>query len=541
MASNDIHRGDPSPAEIRLVIGASALGTVFEWYDFFIYGTLAASGIIGRTFFPAGNEVVQTLLAWAGFAVGFGFRPLGAVLFGYLGDRLGRKYTFLVTITLMGIATAGVGLIPSAATIGFAAPALVLLLRVAQGLALGGEYGGAAVYVAEHSPPGKSGFYTSFIQAGVVGGFILSLAVVLATRGTLDAATWSDWGWRIPFLFSILLLAVSLWMRLKLSESPVFLAMRAQGERARNPLVESFTYPGNLKRMAVALFGIAAGLTVIWYTAMFTVLSFLQTTMRVEETTAQLITGAGALMGLFWFVLFGRLSDRIGRKPPIVIGYALTLVLLFPIFWAIGLAANPALSRAAARAPVVVAGPACGYSPFAATQADACGRLLDYFSKKGVAYTKTRAEVTFASIGGVAVADQSPAGLDAALTAAGYDLAKVRPSAGRVMLILVAILVLGALSGITYGPVAALLAEMFPPAIRYSSLSIPYHIGTGYFGGFLPFISQYVVAKTGDPFAGLWYTMAVVAMALVVTVIGLKEPRREGLSGVALDAGVRRR
>ena len=541
MASNDIHRGDPSPAEIRLVIGASALGTVFEWYDFFIYGTLAASGIIGRTFFPAGNEVVQTLLAWAGFAVGFGFRPLGAVLFGYLGDRLGRKYTFLVTITLMGIATAGVGLIPSAATIGFAAPALVLLLRVAQGLALGGEYGGAAVYVAEHSPPGKSGFYTSFIQAGVVGGFILSLAVVLATRGTLDAATWSDWGWRIPFLFSILLLAVSLWMRLKLSESPVFLAMRAQGERARNPLVESFTYPGNLKRMAVALFGIAAGLTVIWYTAMFTVLSFLQTTMRVEETTAQLITGAGALMGLFWFVLFGRLSDRIGRKPPIVIGYALTLVLLFPIFWAIGLAANPALSRAAARAPVVVAGPACGYSPFAATQADACGRLLDYFSKKGVAYTKTRAEVTFASIGGVVVADQSPAGLDAALTAAGYDLAKVRPSAGRVVLILLAILVLGALSGITYGPVAALLAEMFPPAIRYSSLSIPYHIGTGYFGGFLPFISQYVVAKTGDPFAGLWYTMAVVAMALVVTVIGLKEPRREGLSGVALDAGVRRR
>ena len=541
MASNDIHRGDPSPAEIRLVIGASALGTVFEWYDFFIYGTLAASGIIGRTFFPAGNEVVQTLLAWAGFAVGFGFRPLGAVLFGYLGDRLGRKYTFLVTITLMGVATAGVGLIPSAATIGFAAPALVLLLRVAQGLALGGEYGGAAVYVAEHSPPGKSGFYTSFIQAGVVGGFILSLAVVLATRGTLDAATWSDWGWRIPFLFSILLLAVSLWMRLKLSESPVFLAMRAQGERARNPLVESFTYPGNLKRMAVALFGIAAGLTVIWYTAMFTVLSFLQTTMRVEETTAQLITGAGALMGLFWFVLFGRLSDRIGRKPPIVIGYALTLVLLFPIFWAIGLAANPALSRAAARAPVVVAGPACGYSPFAATQADACGRLLDYFSKKGVAYTKTRAEVTFASIGGVVVADQSPAGLDAALTAAGYDLAKVRPSAGRVVLILLAILVLGALSGITYGPVAALLAEMFPPAIRYSSLSIPYHIGTGYFGGFLPFISQYVVAKTGDPFAGLWYTMAVVAMALVVTVIGLKEPRREGLSGVALDAGVRRR
>ena len=525
MATTTDHHGEPSSADIRLVIGASALGTVFEWYDFFIYGTLAASGIIGRTFFPAGNEVIQTLLAWAGFAVGFGFRPLGAVLFGYLGDRLGRKYTFLVTITLMGIATAGVGVIPSAATIGYAAPALVLLLRIAQGLALGGEYGGAAVYVAEHSPPGRSGFYTSFIQAGVVGGFILSLAVVLATRGALPVATWTAWGWRLPFLFSILLLAVSLWMRLKLSESPVFLAMRAEGHRARNPFVESFTYPGNIARMLVALFGIAAGLTVIWYTAMFTVLSFLQTTMRVEETTAQLITGAGAVMGLGWFILFGHLSDRVGRKKPIVIGYLLTLVLLFPIFWMIGAAANPALSRAARAAPVVVTGPACGYSPFAASQADECGRLLDQLSKKGIAYTKARAAATGVTIAGRPVADRSPEGLDAALTAAGYDLAKVSPSAGNVAVILLAILVLGALSGITYGPVAALLAEMFPPAIRYSSLSIPYHLGTGYFGGFLPFISQYVVAKTGDPFAGLWYTMAVVAMALVVTLIGLKEPR----------------
>ncbi len=513
----------PSAKEIRLVIAASSLGTVFEWYDFFIYGTLAASGIIGRTFFPAGNEVIQTLLAWAGFAVGFGFRPLGAVLFGYLGDRLGRKYTFLVTITLMGIATAGVGLVPSAASIGYLAPTIVLILRIMQGLALGGEYGGAAIYVAEHSPRGKAGFYTSFIQAGVVGGFILSLAVVLATKGVLPAATWDGGGWRFPFLFSILLLAVSLWMRLKLSESPVFLRMRAAGERAGNPLVESFTYPGNVRRMLVALFGIAAGLTVIWYTAMFTVLSFLQTTMRVDETTAQLITGVGALAGLFWFVLFGRLSDRIGRKTPIVIGYALTLVLLFPIFWTIGAAANPALARAAAHAPVVVAGPHCAYSPFAAKQADECGRLLDYFSKKGVAYTKRVTPVTVVSIGGEPVADHSPAGLDAALVRAGYDLTKVRPAGANLAVIFLAILVMGALSGVTYGPVAALLSEMFPPAIRYSSLSIPYHLGTGYFGGFLPFISQYIVARTGDPFAGLWYTMAVVAMALVVTVFGLRE------------------
>jgi Sugar (and other) transporter. len=257
---------------------------------------------------------VQTLLAWAGFAVGFGFRPLGAVLFGYLGDKLGRKYTFLVTITLMGVATAGVGLVPSAAAIGFAAPAIVLLLRIAQGLALGGEYGGAAIYVAEHSPKGKAGYYTSFIQAGVAGGFILSLAVVLATKALVSEATWLAWAWRAPFVFSLLLLGVSLWMRLKLSESPVFKAIKAAGETAKNPFIESFTYPGNWQRILVALFGIAAGLTVIWYTATFSVLSFLQQSMRVDDTTAQLITGAGVLAGLFWFVFFGRLSDRWGAS-----------------------------------------------------------------------------------------------------------------------------------------------------------------------------------------------------------------------------------
>jgi MFS family permease len=516
---------EPSQADIKLVISASALGTVFEWYDFFIYGTLAASGIIGRTFFPAGNETVQTLLAWAGFAVGFGFRPLGAVLFGYLGDRLGRKYTFLVTITLMGIATAGVGLIPSAATIGFAAPILVLLLRIAQGLALGGEYGGAAVYVAEHSPNHRAGFYTSFIQAGVAGGFILSLGVVLAVKAVLPAGVWEAWGWRIPFLVSLALLAISLWMRLKLSESPVFKRMRAAGEVAKNPLKESFTYPGNLKRMFVAMIGIAAGLTVIWYTSMFSVLSFLQTTMRVEETTAQLIAAVGALAGVGWFVLFGHVSDKVGRKPPIVVGYVLTLVLLFPIFWLIGGAANPALAAAAERAPVVVAGPACDYSPFASRQTDACGQVLDHLSKKGVAYTKARGDDVRVTIGGRLVADTSPEGLDAALTAGGYDLAKVRPGAGQIALILLGILAITGLSGITYGPVAALLSEMFPPAIRYSSLSIPYHLGTGYFGGFLPFISQYIVAKTGDPYAGLWYTWGVTLLALVVTIWGLRETR----------------
>ena len=513
---------EPSAKEMRLVIGASSLGTIFEWYDFFIWGTLTTTGILGRTFFPADNPVLGDLLAWATFAVGFGFRPLGAVLFGFLGDRLGRKYTFLITITLMGLATAGIGLVPGYAVIGVAAPVLILLLRIAQGLALGGEYGGAAIYVAEHSPGGRAGFHTSFIQASVVGGFILSLMVVLLFKMAL-ADVWDAWGWRAPFVFSVVLLAVSLWMRLKLSESPVFKQMKEAGETARNPFTESFTYPGNWKRLFVALFGIAAGLTVIWYTAMFSVLSFLQGQMHVDATAAQLITGGSALGGLVFFVYFGSLSDRIGRKKPIVWGYALTLLLLFPMFWVIGSQANPQLAAAAERAPVVVSGPECAYDPFASKQKDECGRVLEFFAKKGVAYTKAEASAIDVTVGGTTVRETSPAALDAALEAAGYDLKPIVPPVQSIAIIMAAILVLMALSGATYGPVAALLSEMFPPRIRYSSMSIPYHIGTGYFGGFLPFISQSIVVKTGDPYSGLWYTMAVVAMALVVTIWGLKE------------------
>jgi len=514
---------EPSKSEMRQVVTASSLGTVFEWYDFFIYGTLAASGIIGRTFFATGNPVLETLYAWAGFAVGFGFRPLGAVLFGYLGDKLGRKYTFLVTITLMGVATAGVGFVPSYASIGAAAPAIVIGLRILQGLALGGEYGGAAIYVSEHSPKGRAGYHTSFIQASVSAGFILSLAVVLITRFTMPQASFDDWGWRLPFIFSIALLAISLWMRVKLNESPVFKAMKEAGEVARNPLKESFTYPGNLRRLFVALFGIAAGLTVIWYTATFSVLSFLQGTMRVEPVAAQLLAAGGAAAGLFWFILFGKLSDRIGRKKPIVIGYGFTLLLLFPLFWAMGHAANPALSDAARNAPVIVSGPDCAYDPFAGKQADTCGQLLDYLSKKGVPYTKDVTPSAAVSVNGVPVISTETADIDKALTDAGYNLDRVVPSPGNIVLILVAIVALAALSGATYGPVAALLTELFPPRIRYSSMSIPYHIGTGYFGGFLPLISQYMVAKSGNAYSGLWYTWIVVAMALLVTLFFLRE------------------
>ena len=438
----------PSGSDMRLVIAASAAGTVFEWYDFFIYGTLAA--IIGTTFVPSDNALARQLVVWAGFAVGFGFRPLGAVLFGFLGDRLGRKYTFLVTVTLMGIATAGVGLVPSVRHIGLAAPALVIFLRILQGIALGGEYGGAAIFVSEHSPPGKKGLYTGYIQAGVIGGFVLSLMVVLACKAAMSPETWAAWGWRVPFLLSVVLLGISLWMRIKLSESPVFQAMKAEGQRSANPFKESFTYPGNKKRIFVALFGIAAGLTVIFYTAAFSALSFLTGPMHVQETAAQLIVGLTVLVGAGFFLLFGALSDRIGRKPPIVWGYALTLLLLFPCYWAMGWALQPAT---------------------------AIGALT--------------------------------------------PLATVVPGFSQTATVVVALLVLAALSGATFGPVAALLSEMFPPRIRYSSMSIPYHIGTGYFGGFLPLISTAIVARTGNPYSGLWYTWAVVLVAFLVSWWGL--------------------
>ena len=520
---------EPSTSDIRLVIAASSAGTVFEWYDFFIYGALGT--ILSKTFFPTGNATLEMLLFWLVFAVGFGFRPLGAILFGYLGDRLGRKYTFLVTVTLMGIATAGVGMVPSAESIGMAAPAIVILLRILQGLALGGEYGGAAIYVAEHSPPDRRGFFTGFIQASVVGGFVLSLLVVLACKGAMSVETWNAWGWRMPFILSIALLAISLWMRVKLNESPVFKAMKEEGQLAKNPFVESFTYPGNKKRLFIALFGVAAGLTVIWYNAMFSGLSFLKSAMRMDDTWAEIIVGAAAASGMGFFVYFGRLSDRVGRKLPIVWGYFLTLLLVFPVFWAMGAYANPGLAEAAKRSPVVVSGPACSYSIFSPEQTTPCGKLLADFSGVGVAYSRADAPELAVTVGGEPLPlgqyqwdDKAARAKQLAgwLGEAGYNLEKSKPTFTAALAVYLGLLLIMALSGATYGPVAALLTEMFPPAIRYSSMSIPYHIGTGYFGGFLPFISGVIVAMTGDPYSGLWYTWGVTALAFVVALWGLR-------------------
>ncbi len=508
----------------RLVILASTLGTVFEWYDFFIYGTLA--GIVAGHFFPSDNPAVSFLIFLASFGVGFGMRPLGAVFFGVLGDRLGRKYTFLVTIALMGVATAAVGVLPTYESIGVAAPILLVLCRVLQGLALGGEYGGAAIYVAEHAPSDRRGLYTSFIQSGVVGGFLLSLIVVLGAGLVISDAEFEAWGWRIPFLFSLVLLGISLWIRLKLKESPVFKAMKEAGQVARNPLRESFDSWPKIRMVLVALFGVAAGLTVVWYTAQFQALYFLQNSLRLEDDAARLVIGVGALFSLGWFILFGWLSDKLGRRRIIVAGYVLTIALMFPIFHWMGNAANPDLAAAMERSPVVVRGSDCSYDPFAKEQATACGRILDALSRKGVAYQtakSTDGSAPVVTIGGTPVVIDDPAALDAALTEAGYRLDKITPTFGAGLRIALGIIAIGCLSGMTYGPAAALLVEMFPARVRYTSMSVPYHIGTGYFGGFLPFISQYMVARSGDPFAGLWYTVGVAAMALVVTLLWLPE------------------
>ena len=418
------------------------------------------------------------------------------------------------------------GVLPTYETIGVAAPVLLVLCRILQGLALGGEYGGAAIYVAEHAPRHRRGFYTSFIQSGVIGGFLLSLVVVLASNLFVDKDAFAAWGWRIPFLFSLLLLAVSLWVRLKLKESPVFKAMKDAGEIAQNPLRESFGSWAKVRMILVALFGIAAGLTVVWYTAQFQVLYFLQNSLRIEDNAARILVGSAALFSLIWFILFGWLSDRIGRRKPILIGYALSALLLFPLFHLIADAANPELAAAMERAPVVVTGSDCAYDPFATEQATACGKLLDMLSKKGVAYTKVEGAPGVAplvTIGGKAADAGDADSLAAALADAGYKLDKLVPSFGASARIVLLIVVIGFLSGMTYGPTAALLVELFPARVRYTSMSVPYHIGTGYFGGFLPFISQYIVARTGDPFAGLWYTVGVVAMAFVVTLIWLPE------------------
>ena len=532
----------------RKVILASSLGTVFEWYDFYLYGLLAT--IISAQFFSGVNETTGFIFALAAFAAGFAVRPFGALVFGRIGDLVGRKNTFLVTMGLMGASTFLVGVLPSYASIGVAAPILLVVLRLVQGLALGGEYGGAATYVAEHAPDGKRGLFTSFIQTTATLGLFAALGVVIAIRSAMGEAAFADWGWRIPFLISIILLGVSLWIRLQLEESPVFKQMKEEGTTSKAPLTEAFGRWENLKWVLVALFGAVAGQAVVWYSGQFYALFFLEKTLKVDGATANILIAIALMLGTPFFILFGWLSDKIGRKPIILAGCALAALTYFPAFHMLTTAANPALAAAQANAPVtVIANPAlCSFQfdPIGKNRFDrtACDVAKSHLAKAGVPYASQDAGSDWAtvSIGRKAITIANPSGgigpwrsaastpaklaeMYAALAAAGYP-AKADPAAINKPLVVAILFYLVLLVTMVYGPIAALLVELFPSRIRYTAMSLPYHIGNGWFGGFLPTTAFAMVAATGNIYYGLWYPVVVAAITLVIGLLFLPETFR---------------
>jgi MFS family permease len=528
----------------RLVVAGASAGTIFEWYDFYLYGSLA--GFITQHFFSGVNETTGYIFALLAFAAGFAVRPFGAVVFGRLGDLWGRKNTFLVTMVLMGLSTFVVGLLPDYSRIGVIAPIALVVMRLIQGLALGGEYGGAATYVAEHAPPGKRGLYTSWIQTTATLGLFLSLIVILAVRTQIGEDAFKAWGWRIPFLVSIVLLVVSLWLRLKLNESPVFQRMVAEGKGSRKPLAESFGRWSNLKLVLLALAGLTAGQAVVWYTGQFYALFFLEKMLKVDGVLTNSLVAIALILGTPFFVVFGWLSDKVGRKPIILAGCLLAVLTYFPIFKALTAAANPELAAATARAPVVViADPAdCAFQfdPVGKqTFASSCDLAKSLLATAGVSYTNERApagSVAIVKVGDTLIPSfhgevlPKPvftatkaawqAKLSAALAQAGYpakaDPAKVhRPAVVGLLFVLVLYVTM------VYGPIAAALVEMFPARIRYTSMSLPYHLGNGWFGGFLPTTAFAMVAATGNIYYGLWYPIAVAAITLVVGALFVRE------------------
>ncbi|WP_184721801.1 MFS transporter [Caulobacter sp.] len=521
-----------------LVIGASSLGTVFEWYDFYLYGSLAA--IITGHFFSGVNETTGFILALLAFAAGFAIRPLGAVIFGRLGDIWGRKNTFLITMLLMGVSTFVVGLLPSYAQIGVAAPIALVLMRLVQGLALGGEYGGAATYVAEHAPDGKRGFYTSWIQTTATVGLFLSLAVILVTRTTLGEEEFKQWGWRIPFLVSMLLLGVSLWIRLKLHESPTFQKMIAEGKGTKKPLAEAFGNWKNLKIVLLSLVGLTMGQAVVWYTGQFYALFFLEKTLKLDGAEANTLVALGLLIGTPFFVIFGWLSDKIGRKPIILLGCLLAAATYFPIFKGITTYANPALAHAEASAPVVVSTDpsTCAFQFDLIGKAQfntPCDVAKAYLAKAGVSYSVQAAPAgapTTVQVGGVTLQGMTAGGdrkaweadLGEQLTAAGYP-AKADPALVNKPAVVGLLALLVIYVTMVYGPIAAMLVELFPTRIRYTAMSLPYHIGNGWFGGFLPTTAFAIVAATGDIYSGLWYPVIIAGITAVVGALFLKDTR----------------
>ena len=529
----------------KKVIFASSLGTVFEWYDFYLYGSLAI--ILSRQFFSGVNETTGMIFTLLAFAAGFFVRPFGAAFFGSLGDRIGRKYTFLVTILIMGISTFLVGVLPSYASIGIAAPILLIVLRLAQGLAMGGEYGGAATYVAEHAPKGKRGLYTSFIQTTATLGLFLSLIVILGCRWALGAEAFEDWGWRLPFLGSIILLAVSVWIRLQLSESPLFQEMKAQGKGSKKPFRDSIK-GGNLKLMLLVLIGATAGQAVVWYAGQFYALFFLQSMLKVDLTVSYLLIAAALLLATPFFLFFGWLSDKIGRKKIIMAGCLIAACTYFPIFKGITHFANPAIEEASKSSPaVVVADPDTCSFQFDPTGirkfTSSCDVATAALARAGVPYTVQAApagslavvqvgegKVTSYEAEGLAGAElKETAGkfggeLRSTLNAAGYpekaDTSRINIPMTIFLLWLLVIYVT-----MVYGPIAAYLVELFPTNIRYTSMSLPYHIGNGWFGGFLPAVSFALVAGTGNIYYGLWYPILIATMSLVIGGLFLRETK----------------
>jgi MFS family permease len=528
-----------------LVIGASSLGTVFEWYDFYIYGLLAT--ILTAQFFSGVNEITGFIFALATFAAGFAVRPFGALVFGRLGDLVGRKHTFLITMSIMGLATFAVGLLPSYASAGLFAPIALVLLRLLQGLALGGEYGGAATYVAEHAPAGKRGQYTSWIQTTATLGLFAALLVVIGVRMGMGEEAFKSWGWRIPFLASLLLLVVSLWIRMKLDESPVFTRMKRAGTTSKAPLSEAFGRWSNLKIVLIALLGAVMGQAVVWYCGQFYALFFLERILRVDGATTNILTAIALALATPAFVFFGWLSDRIGRKPIILTGCLLAAFTYFPLFHALTLYANPALFAAQTKAPVTVIADAreCSiqFDPVGKNKFDStsCDIAKSFLAKAGVSYQRVDAPPgTVAQIrtGETTIAAPDPravtgaerktaiAGFQSAakkaLSAFGYPDKADPASINKPMVVLI-LFVLVLYVTMVYGPIAALLVELFPARIRYSAMSLPYHIGNGWFGGFLPTTAFAMVAATGDIYYGLWYPIVVAGITVVLGFMFLPE------------------
>jgi len=511
------------------VILASSLGTVFEWYDFYLYATLAP--FFAALFFPKGNDTAALLSAFATYAAGFLVRPFGAVVFGRIGDLVGRKYTFLVTIAVMGAATFAVGLLPTYESIGVVAPIALVTLRLLQGLALGGEYGGAATYVAEHARNDRRGYATSWIQTTATLGFFLSLAVIGVARSALDAATFADWGWRVPFWFSLVLLAFSIYIRVRLAESPVFVRMKAEGRASKRPLTESFLrYPNN-KLVVLALLGATAGQGVVWYTGQFYALFFLTITLKVDYLTASILIGVALVAATPFFVVFGKLSDRIGRLKIILAGCLLAAVAYIPLFHGLAHYANPALEEFQQATPISVAATDCNFHLFVlpSTKFSPCDKATDFLTKNGLSFEiapPSNGEPVVTHIGATELHGWDEAKYKAALAAAGYP-GPATTARMNIPMVLAILVLLVLFVTMVYGPIAAYLVELFPARIRYTSMSLPYHLGNGWFGGMLPLVATAMVAASGNIYAGLWYPIAVAGGTLVIGAALLRETKPE--------------